>query len=101
MSRRPHSSSRASALLGNLLEAAPGWKHGYGLMQELGIKSGSLYPLLMRLSDDGYLESRNEPSPLAGRPARREYRLSASGVELARARMCEPVGLSGIALVRS
>lgn len=100
MSRRPHSSPRASALLGHLLTAAPGWKHGYGLMQELGIKSGSLYPLLMRLSDDGFLESRNEPSPLAGRPPRREYRLSASGVELARARTCDPLGSSGIALVR-
>lgn len=101
MSRRPHSSPIASALLGNLLAAAPCWRHGYGLMQELGIKSGSLYPLLMRLSDDGLLESRNEPSPLVGRPGRREYRLSASGVELARARVCAPVVPSGIALVSS
>jgi len=101
MTRRPHSSRQAIALLANLLEVAPGWKHGYGLMLDLGIKSGSLYPLLMRLSDDGFLESRNEPSPIAGRPLRREYRLNARGVELARERVRLPHAVPGKGLARS
>ena len=30
------------------------WRHGYALMKETGLHSGTLYPLLMRMTDQGY-----------------------------------------------
>ena len=89
MPRRPHTSRQAIATLGVLYDALPEWRHGYRLMQATGLKSGTLYPLLMRLADGGLLESRWEDSPQAGRPPRQLYRLTAEGQELARARMAE------------
>lgn len=86
MPRRPHMSLQARSLLEILLAVAPDWTHGYALMKGTGLKSGTLYPLLLRLSDDGYLEARDEPSLMPGRPPRKSYRLSTSGVELARQR---------------
>jgi DNA-binding PadR family transcriptional regulator len=56
------------------------WRYGYDLGTEVGLKSGSLYPILVRLADRGLLEAAWEPSP-EGRPARHLYRLSAAGRE--------------------
>jgi DNA-binding PadR family transcriptional regulator len=55
------------------------WRHGYDLGTELGMKAGTLYPILMRLSDRGLLEHRWEEDPPAGRPARHLYRLTGEG----------------------
>jgi PadR family transcriptional regulator, regulatory protein PadR len=65
------------------LGVGPDWRYGYELGLEVGLKSGSLYPILMRLSDRGLLESRWEPDPPVGRPPRHLYRLSATGRALA------------------
>jgi DNA-binding PadR family transcriptional regulator len=55
------------------------WQHGYELMAETGLKSGSLYPILIRLADRGVLDATwEQPSP-NGRPPRHCYRLSAAG----------------------
>ena len=59
---------------------APGrWRYGYDLMKEADLSSGTLYPLLARLTDDGWLESRWEDSELPGRPPRQLYRLTPTG----------------------
>jgi DNA-binding PadR family transcriptional regulator len=55
------------------------WRYGYELGQEVGLKSGSLYPILMRLSDRGWLEAEWEDDVPPGRPPRHLYRLTASG----------------------
>jgi DNA-binding PadR family transcriptional regulator len=49
----------------------------------LGIKPGSLYPILMRLADRGFLETTWEADPQPGRPPRHLYRLTGAGVALA------------------
>ena len=36
------------------------WRYGYELGQEVGLKAGSLYPILIRLAERGLLESRWE-----------------------------------------
>jgi PadR family transcriptional regulator PadR len=59
------------------------WLHGYELSDQTGLKSGTLYPILMRLSDRGMLDSKWEPSPHQGRPPRKLYRLTAQGVSYA------------------
>jgi DNA-binding PadR family transcriptional regulator len=43
-----------------------------------------LYPLLARLTDEGWLESRWEESEFAGKPPRQLYRLTATGRAQAR-----------------
>lgn len=67
-----------------LLEARGAWRHGYDLARLAGIKSGTLYPLLIRLEEGGYLEAEWQPAPQPGRPPRHAYRLTASGITLAR-----------------
>jgi PadR family transcriptional regulator PadR len=59
------------------------WRHGYDLGGEAGLKSGSLYPILMRLKERGYLEAQWEQDPPPGRPARHLYRLTPLGRSLA------------------
>jgi DNA-binding PadR family transcriptional regulator len=64
------------------------WRYGYELGAEVDLRSGSLYPILMRLSDRGLLESAWQETE-RGRPPRHVYRLTAAGVaEVAR---LEPV----------
>lgn len=72
------------ALLAALGERPSEWRHGYDLMQEAGILSGTLYPLLMRMTDQGLLEAEWREPSRAGRPARHAYRLTATGLALAR-----------------
>lgn len=67
-----------------LLSAGDGWSHGYELAREAGIKSGTLYPLLIRLKEQGYLDAEWQQPVEAGRPPRHAYRLTATGVQLAR-----------------
>lgn len=58
---------------------------GADIAREVGIGSGTLYPLLQRLENAGWLKSEWEkidPAE-AGRPRRREYKLTARGQTLA------------------
>src|SRR5580698_8357527 len=56
------------------------WRHGYDLATEVHLKSGSLYPILVRLADRGLLETSWEPS-VGSRPPRHLYRLTGAGRE--------------------
>src|SRR3954449_10631608 len=79
MARRRSHSVQTSAVLEALGQDPTTWRYGYDLCLELGLKSGSLYPILIRLADRGLLESSWEP-PETGRPPRHLYRLSDAGV---------------------
>jgi DNA-binding PadR family transcriptional regulator len=61
-------------------------RYGLQLMQDTGLPSGTLYPILVRLERAGWVESRWEDiDPAAeGRPSRRYYRLTADGATEAR-----------------
>jgi PadR family transcriptional regulator, regulatory protein PadR len=83
MSRVPNTSPHTLKLLATLLESRKTWRHGYDLSQECDLKSGTLYPLLMRLSDQGLLESQWETDGDNRRP-RHLYRLSTEGVSAAK-----------------
>jgi PadR family transcriptional regulator len=52
------------------------WRHGYDIARETGLKSGKLYPILIRLADRGWLEASWEDEQPAGRPRRQLYRLT-------------------------
>ena len=81
--RRP--SRQTSDVLAALAADPSAWRYGYELGLEVGLRSGSLYPILVRLSDRQLLESRWEADAPAGRPPRHLYRLTATGLEYAAA----------------
>jgi DNA-binding PadR family transcriptional regulator len=91
MPRKPNNSRQTRALLAALLEQVQVWRHGYELSKETGLRSGTLYPLLMRLSEQGLLESRWQEPERPGLPPRHVYRLTASGLALARGQELEAV----------
>ena len=80
-SRRP--SPQTVAVLHALSADPATWRYGYELGQQVGLKAGSLYPILIRLCDRGLLEATWETDPPQGRPARHLYRLTGAGVTLA------------------
>ena len=79
MARRP--SAQTVAVLGAFAAQPSVWRYGYELGQEVGLKAGSLYPILIRLTDQGLLEATWETNPPAGRPPRHLYRLSTAGAQ--------------------
>jgi|SRR5437660_1367895 len=83
MPRKPNTSHQTRVLLAAFLDRSQTWRHGYDLSKETGLKSGTLYPLLMRLSEQGLLESRWQETERPGLPPRHVYRLTASGLALA------------------
>jgi len=60
------------------------WRHGYEIAKETGLKSGTLYPILMRSADRGLVDACWEAGQPTGRPRRHLYRLSAEGLAIAR-----------------
>jgi len=65
------------------LDAPKTWRYGYDVSQETGLKSGTLYPILMRLADHELLEATWENST-PGTPPRHLYRLTPAGLSFAR-----------------
>jgi DNA-binding PadR family transcriptional regulator len=92
MSRSRALSVAAKSVLAVLLQRAGGWSYGYDLAKVTGVKSGTLYPLLIRLEEKGFLETEWQPPVEPGRPPRHAYRLTASGVEVARTNPVEAAG---------
>src|SRR5690606_8976422 len=84
MARARRPSPQTVAILLPLAEAGARWSHGYDLCQSLGLKAGTVYPILIRLAERGHVETRWEADPPRGRPPRHLYRLTAAGAELAR-----------------
>jgi PadR family transcriptional regulator, regulatory protein PadR len=84
MARRANNSRQTRSLLAAFLDHPRTWRHGYDLSKQTGLKSGTLYPVLMRLSEQGLMESRWQEPERPGLPPRHEYRLTASGLALAR-----------------
>ena len=79
MARKPNSSPQTQALFAVLMQSPETWRHGYDLSRETGLKSGTLYPILVRLESGGLLEEQWEATAVQGRPARHMYRLTARG----------------------
>jgi PadR family transcriptional regulator PadR len=85
--RTPRMTIPTQLVLGALM-ADPGRElYGVEIGAAAGLPSGTVHPILARLEGVGWLASRWEDiDPRAeGRPARRYYRLTADGAELARA----------------
>jgi PadR family transcriptional regulator PadR len=83
MTRPVNASRQTRKLLAALATKPRAWRHGYELSKESGLTSGTLYPSLMRLCDQGFLEAKWGESEDTGRPPRHLYRLTSQGLALA------------------
>jgi DNA-binding PadR family transcriptional regulator len=77
--RRP--SPQTVAVLDALAANTSDWSHGYDLCRALDLKAGTVYPILIRLAERGYVDATWEQDVPPGRPPRHLYRLSAAGAE--------------------
>jgi len=80
MMSRPGFSAQTLSVLAALCEEPSQWQHGYALAKQTGLKSGTLYPILIRLADRGLVEACWQDEPGPGRPRRHLYRLTAAGL---------------------
>ena len=71
-------------VLDAFLQASGEWKYGYEISRGTGLKSGTLYPILMRMAERGLLQTAWEKAEEPGRPARHMYRLTPEGQSYAR-----------------
>lgn len=78
-------------VLAALLAEPDADRYGLDIMQATGLASGTLYPILHRLQEAGWLSATWEDADPAaqGRPVRRYYRLTAEGAEQARQTLAE------------
>jgi PadR family transcriptional regulator len=90
MSPRATFSAQTLAVLSALASEPSSWRHGYDLARETELKSGTLYPILVRLADRGIVEARWEEEQPAGRPRRHLYRLTTDGLATAAAASATP-----------
>jgi PadR family transcriptional regulator, regulatory protein PadR len=77
--------TRPTALV--LRALARGVRYGFDILDDTGLESGTVYPILRRLEDAGCVRSRWEPAERAqreGRPPRRYYELTGAGAEMLR-----------------
>ena len=79
----PRMSPQTISVLEHFAERPSGWHYGYELSRETGLKSGTLYPILMRLAEYGILETKWITTE-NGVPPRHTYRLTTKGVEVLR-----------------
>lgn len=98
MIRKRRPSKQMLSLLAVLIEEASVWRHGYDLMKDTGLSSGTLYPLLMRMTEQGLVEAEWREPVQRGRPARHAYRLTANGIALARSIASESGITPGLSL---
>ena len=86
-------------VLDAFLVQADDWKYGYDLSRITGLKSGTLYPILMRMAERGLLETLWETGE-PGKPPRHMYRFTPDGLRFARtnAEARAGGGLSQVAL---
>jgi DNA-binding PadR family transcriptional regulator len=71
-------------VLQSFLEDPAEPRYGYDLMKVAGLRSGTLYPLLGRLEEQGLVVSGWETPQQAGERPRRYYRLTGEGIQVAR-----------------
>ena len=90
MAPRAEFSAQTLLVLAALCAEPREWLHGYGIAGDTGLKSGSLYPILIRLAERGLVEARWEDGQPAGRPRRHLYRLTAGGLASAAGALAAP-----------
>lgn len=81
--KTPRVSPQTLRILEQFAERPTAWRYGYELSQETGLKSGTLYPILMRLAEYSLLDTK-WVTTAEGVPPRHTYRLTQKGLERVR-----------------
>ena len=89
---RSRFSAQTLWVLAALCDQPSEWRHGYALAKQTGLKSGTLYPILIRLTDRGLVQACWQDEPQPGRPRRHLYRLTADGLAAAALRTAAGAG---------
>ena len=76
-------SRQSLQVLDAFLQTPTDWRYGYEISRDTDPKSGSLYPILIRMAEHKLLETRWETTE-AGKPPRHMYRLTRDGLRFAR-----------------
>jgi PadR family transcriptional regulator, regulatory protein PadR len=92
VSARSGFSAQTLSVLAALCDEPSRWCHGYALARQTGLKSGTLYPILIRMADRGLVEACWQDEPAAGRPRRHLYRLTAAGLASATGALASTAG---------
>jgi len=88
MAKAVRMSTQTLRLLEELLVRPTEWRYGYDLSRGTALKSGTLYPLLMRLARHHLLEAQWRVME-NGTPPRHMYRLTPAGLRFAQERLRE------------
>ena len=76
-------SPQTIGILNEFASRPTAWHYGYELSRATGLKSGTLYPILMRLAKFGLLETKWVATE-NGVPPRHTYKLTPKGIEFVR-----------------
>lgn len=87
-------SPQTAEVLGALALNPRSWLYGLEIAAATGLKSGSLYPILIRLAERGLLESQWLEPDKPGRPPRHAYRITGAGKAALRAATAPGLSLS-------
>jgi PadR family transcriptional regulator PadR len=82
-------SPQTRQVLDAFLQAPKDWIYGYDISRNTGLKSGTLYPILMRLAERKLLETSWQTAQI-GRPPRHMYRLTPEGMGFAKEHHLQP-----------
>src|SRR5262245_36240933 len=83
----PNTRRLGFATLQILQAIAAGYVYGFDIMNATGLPSGTVYPILSKLEDSGFVKSNWESARVAKRekrPARRSYVITGEGREAVR-----------------
>ena len=92
MTSPPGFSAQTLSVLAALCDQPSQGQYGYALAKQTGLKSGTLYPILIRLADRGLVEACWEDEPEPGRPRRHLYRLTAAWLARATGALASAAG---------
>ena len=76
--RKP--SEQTLVVLELLLQNSQSWLYGLEIAKQTGLKSGSLYPILIRCAERGLLDAKWIEPETMGRPPRHAYRIREEGI---------------------
>src|SRR6201989_680613 len=87
-------SSQTTRVLAEFLQRRQKWRYGYDISRNTGLKSGTLYPILMRLAEHRLLETSWEAAE-TGKPSRHMYKLTPEGLLYTHEQVSASVQVSG------
>ena len=93
----PRLTSQSLKVLKMFVDAPSQTYSGAEIMKATGLSSGTLYPILFRFEDYGFLKSKWEKgrAQMLGRPRRKLYSVTAPGLTVARSALTE-LGVPGL-----